>query len=233
MGRWASIRDLYIQATGDTPRAKHEAYSHLSEAERQLAGDVDVPELASIDESVTVTANTDYVNTSAIDFSVFAILDCFNVTDGIAMYPEPHGMTGRRLYLDTSGKPQSGQVTHYVRDGSRVYVRGTPSANTVLRVRVQRQMPGVTSSTIASADPVTPQQYDRALVHKAAELYFLLHPAENLVTDGERSVQQSSKHRDAYREIVAAHKPVRVEENRPRARTFRLSGFRATPRSRW
>lgn len=228
---WASLQYLFLQATGGTPRALHESWSHLSEAYRLLAAEIDVPELAAIDETVTVTAGNDYVDVSGIDYTVYAILDVFNKTAGTPMFPEPSGMTGRRLYLETTGKPAEGTLTHYQRDGSRLYVRGTAAVNTTLMVRVQRQMPDISAADSASA-PLTPQQYDRALVHKAAELYYLLHPDENSVSQGERSFQQSTKHRDAFDSLAARPKSPRVEEAAARVSRFRLDGFRLTPRSR-
>jgi hypothetical protein len=228
---WRTLRALYLQAVGATPRAALESWEHLSEAQRLVAAAIDVPELNSIDESLIVAPGADYVNVSSIDFSVYAVLDCFNVTDGIPMFPEPSGMTGRRAYLTTTGLPSEGTPTHYQRDGARLYVRGTPAVSTTLRVRVQRQMPDLSESSYDDL-PVTPQQYDRALVHKAAQLYFLLHPAENQVADGDRSIQQSSKHAQAFSELVGGVKPVRVEEDRAANNRFRLTNFRVAPRSR-
>jgi hypothetical protein len=228
---WAAVRLLYLQACGDTPRARLESWDHLAEAQRLLAASIDVPELNEIDDTVVVASGADYVTTSSIDYSVYAVLSCFNKTSGIPMYPEPSGMIGRRSYLQTTGKPAAGTITHYQRDGSRLYVRGTAEDDTTIQVRVQRQMPNL-SDADATGTPITPQHYDRAIVHKAAELYFLLHPNENQVTDGERSFQQSSKHRDAYRELATEPKSVRAEEDRPRQERFRLTHFRLAPRSR-
>lgn len=228
---WKALRDLAIQACGGTPRAENEMWSHLSEAHRLLASQLDVPELASIDTDVLITSGTDNVAVSTIDFSVFAILDCFNKTDRIPMFPEPFGMSGRRMYLEETGLPPAGSVTHYCRDGSKLYVRETPTEDTTIMVRVQRQMPDLSSADATSA-PITPQQYDRALVHKAAELYYLLHPNENVITDGQRTTQQSDKHSGAYDRLIQTPESVRAKENMARVGRFRLTGFRITPRSR-
>lgn len=228
---WGSIRQLYYQATGGTPRAINEAWSHLSEAHRVVASSVDVPELAGIDDEVIIPAGSDFVEISTIGLPVYAILDVFNKTDGIPMFPEPMGMTGRRTLLDTTGKPPVGALCNYQRDGSRLYVRGTAEVDTTLRVRVQRQLLDLTDADVLTT-PVTPQQFDRAIVHKAAELYYLLHPDENSISQGERSIQQSSKHRDAYGDLTAQPKSVRAEEAMARVSRFRLSGFRLSPRSR-
>lgn len=229
---WAALRTLFLQATGDTPLAQLESWDHLGEAHRLVAASLDLPELASIDESVTIASGDDSAAVSSINFDVFAILDVFNVTDGIPMFPEPGGMIGRRSYLEaTTGKPTEAALTHYQRDGANLYVRGTAAATTTLRIRVQRQMPNL-SSADAATSPITPQHYDRAIVHKAAELYFLLHPNENRVTEGERSWQQSSKHRDAYREMVSEVKSVRAEEARAHLGVYRLTGVRFAPRTR-
>lgn len=225
---WATIRDLYVQAAGDTPRGFQESWDHLAEAQRFVAAAVDVPELNAIDTDVSVTSGNDYVAISSFDYGVYAILDVFNVTDGVPMHPEPAGMMGRRAYLSTTGQPPAGSITHYQRDGARLYVRGTAAATTTLRVRFQRQMPDLSDSD-ASSVPITPQQYDRAIVHKAAELYYLLHPKENETGEGQLL---SSKHRAAYQELLSEPKSPRVDEDRPRQEVFRLSHFRPTPRSR-
>lgn len=228
---WNTLRELAIRACGGTPRAVDEAWSHLSEAHRLLASQLDVPELAAIATSVTLPANNESVAISTISSTVYAILDIYNVTDGIPMYPEPAGATGRRSFLTNTGLPYAGVPTHYVHDGTTLYVRGLPTQDTQLRVRYQRQMPDLSGADGSSA-PITPQQYDRALVHKAAELYFLLHPNENLLRDGDRTTQQSDKHGAAFDKLVGDPNSVRVEENMARVGRFRLSGFRMAPSSR-
>jgi hypothetical protein len=208
-----------------------EAWDHLGEAQRIVASMVDVPELSAIDTSVTVTSGNDYVEVSGLDYSVYAVFDVFNRTDSIPMYPEPSGMMGRRAYLESDGKPAANTLTHYQRDGSRIYVRGKAASDTTLQVRFQRQMPELSDADV-SGTPITPQQYDRAIVHKAAELYYLLHPSENEHREGERVTMMSSKHRQAFEELFSASKSPRVEEDRPRQEQFRLSNFRMAPRSR-
>lgn len=239
MPRWANIVKLYTQMAGDTPVAYQERHLHLADAQRLIAGEVDVPELAAIDASVTVLAGADYVETSGIDYSVYAVLDVFNVTEGIPMWPEPGGMTGRRMYLEqATAKPAVASLTHYQRDGTKLYVRGTAEGNTTIQVRVQRQMPDLVDADLLTGDPILPPQYDRALAHRAAGLYFLTHPRENRVTgtgeggEGEGGFMQSREHEGAANRLVAGVKSPRVEEDRARGERFRLSRFRAAPRSR-
>lgn len=228
---WADLRALYLQATDATPAAALESWSHLGEAQRALAGEIDVPELAAIDTTVVVVAGDDYVAVSNIDVTVFAIRDCFNMTERIPMYPEPAGMTGRRLYLSNDGKPDVAALTHYQRDGVRLYVRGTAAVDTTLRVRVQRQMPDLSASS-AGEEPITPAQYDRALVHKAAELYFLIHPRDNAAGGDGSGPRNSQEQERAYNKMVASQKSVPGEEAQAHSKVFRLSGFRPAPRSR-
>lgn len=237
MARWANILKLYVQMAGDTPVAYQERHLHLADAQRLIGGEVDVPELAAIDTSVTVLAGADYVETSSIDYSIYAVLDVFNVTEGIPMYPEPGGMTGRRMYLEqATAKPAVASLTHYQRDGTKIYVRGTAETNTTIQVRVQRQMPDLTDADLLTGDPILPQQYDRALAHRAAGLYFLTHPRENRATgegsEGADGFMQSQAHEGAASRLVAGVKSPRVEEDRARNERFRLSRFRAAPRSR-
>ena len=230
---WAQLRKLYLQGTGDQEAAREEAYTHLSQGYRDVATDprVKVPELMAIDSAVTVLADADSVAVSSIDFSVFAIANGFNVTDGVPIYPEPGGMIGRDGFLDTTGKPPSGNITHYMRDGALIYVRNTPTVNTTLRFRVMRQVPDITEADI-NASPLTPSQYDMAIVHAAVASYYALHPGEAVASEGERVVLLGQKHRgEVERILTERHQPM-AEEDRPRRETMRLRGYSTMPRSR-
>lgn len=219
---WAQIRQLYLQAAGDSEVAREETYLHLSEGYRDVASRVDVPELSAIDASVTVTATNDYVEVPTIDFQVYALLDVYNVTGNYPMYIEPAGMTGRNRFLSDSGKPPSGSVTHWQRDGTKIYVRNTPTVDTVLRLRVRQQTPTISASDLNSR-PITPPQYDMAIVSAAAENFYTLHPKLDQAPDGQQP--PSLKYRMAKEAKVAAPKDVRVEEDRAHAETMRLRGY--------
>jgi len=227
---WGQIRKHWLQIVGDNPAAVGESYDHLTEGYRSVAANhaVRVPELAAIDESLTATAGNDYVEMSGLDFDTYAILDVFNVTQGFPTEPEPGGMTGRRRYLDTTGKPPSGTITHYQRDGVRLYVRNTPSAETVLRVRVQRQVATVTAGDINSS-PLTPAQFDWAIIYYAASNFYSVHPR----IEGDPATNYATYYLNLAREKISERVDPRVEEDRPRREAFRVQGYQLGPRTRW
>ncbi len=233
MATWAQLRLLYVQGVGESPGAKEEAWTHLSNAYRDIATDprVNVPELNAIDTSVSITADTDVVTVATIDFSVFAILDGFNVTDGVPIRPEPAGMIGRNRFLETTGKPPSGNVTHYMRDGSSIYVRNMPSVATTLKFRIMRQVADVTAADVNSS-PLTPSQYDMAIVQSAISNYYALHPREAIATEGDRTVMLSQKSRQEVERILDQRRQPMAEEDRSRVGTTMLRGYSFSPRSR-
>ena len=226
---WGDLRRLYLSACKNQQAARTEAWDNLGEAHRLVSARLDLPELAEIDESVTVASGNDYVTMATVGFSVFAVFTVFNVTDGIIMRPEPSGMIGREALLEkTTGKPASGTLTHYQRDGVRLYVRGTAAANTQLRVRGKKRASDLSESDIANAPTTTPE-YDRAIVAKAAELFFLLHGDENTADAKGRTL--SDKFGEAFNSLLPLPESPRVAENLPRTEVIRLSGYNMSPRS--
>jgi len=222
---WAQIRQLFLQAAGDSEAAREELYLHLSEGYREVASRVEVPELAAIDSSVIVTALNDYVDVSTVDFEVYALLDVYNVTGNYPMYIEPAGMTGRNRFLSTGGQPPQGSVTNWQRDGARIWVRNTPTVDTTLRLRVRQQTPTITAAML-NGRPITPPQYDVAIVFAAAENYYNLHPKVDSTGGDGQQVILSQKYQTAKEAKLAAPKDVRVEEDRAHAESMRLRGYR-------
>lgn len=227
---WGQIRLHWKQIVGETSAAETEVYDHLTEGYRSVATNpaVRVPELAAIDESVTFTSGSDSFAMSGIDFDTYAILDVFNKTGGYPLEPEPGGMTGRRRYLDTTGKPPSGAVTHYQRDGVLLYVRNTPDTDTVLIIRVQRQVPAITAADLNSS-PLTPAQYDWPIIYAAASNFFSCHPR----IEGDPPLNYASYYSGLAKEKIGERVDPRVEEDRPRRAAFRVQGYSLMPRSRW
>jgi hypothetical protein len=226
---WAQIRRHFLQIVGDNAAGREECWLHLAEGQRDCASRVKVPELQAIDESVTVPSEMDRIAVTAIDFDVFAILDGFNVTDGREVHPEPGGMTGRRRFLTTTGKPPSGPITHYQRDGGDIYVRNTPSVDTVLRFRIRRQMPSLSDANLNDY-PLLPAEYHMAIVFGAAQNFYQTHPRKE-VLDGV-AIDYAEKYRVSKEEKLVAPAQSVVEEDRSRRETFRLRGYRLGPRSR-
>lgn len=223
---WAQIRQLYLQAAGNDPAARDEAYVHLSEGQRDIGLLIDLPEINSR-EQITVGAGNDFVFVESLT-PLFAVLDMTNITDGVPMFPEIGGMTGRRRYITSTGQPLSGPVTHYQRDGNRIWLRNTAAVNTTLEVRLQRQLDDVDEGSL-SDQPVPPTQYHMAIVYAAVEKFYLLHP--KIETVGDIPVSMSEKYKTAKIEAIASRKVATVEEDRPRRETMRLSGYRLSPRS--
>lgn len=226
---WGQIRQFFLQTVGEASSATTEAWDHISEGYRSVASNpaVRVAELAAVDDTLVVSSGSDSVSMSSVDFDTYAILDVFNKTDGYPLDPEPGGMTGRRRYLTTTSKPPSGKITHYVRDGSSLYVRNTPDADTTLRVRVQRQVPAITSSDINSS-PLTPAQLDWSIIWYAAANYFATHPK----IEGDPPLNFADYYLKMAREKIGERADPRVEEDRPQRGTFRVRGYSLSPRSR-
>lgn len=226
---WNLIRKLFLQAVGDNASAREEAWLHLTQALRLVTTDpaVDVPELAVIDDTFVITASTDFTEMASLDFDSFAILDVFNKTKGYPIDPEPGGMTGRRRYLDTTGKPPAGEVTHYVRDGTKLYVRSLPSENTTLIVRARRQVSALSDADL-NTSPITPEQYDWPIIYHAASNYFSVHPAA-----GEDGPDMAERFAARAKNQIGGLQNVRAVEDKPHRGTMRLRGYRLSPRTRF
>lgn len=221
---WAQLRLALLQGAGDSEAARAEAWLHLTEGYREVASRVPVPEMFTVDDGVIVPAGQDYVDVSVIDSDVYSIMDIFNVTGNFPIYPEPGGMTGRNRYLSDNGRPAAGAVTNYQRDGSRLWVRNTPSVATTLRVRLHQQTPQLDLS-MANDSPLTPDQYDMAILFSALENYFNLHPRIEKIESG-AMMSMSDKYRTSKEAKLAAPTPPRVEEDKGRNETMRLRGYR-------
>lgn len=231
MATWGQLRDLYLSAIGDNAAGREERWTHLTKGFRQVTvdPDVDIPELAAIDESLVIAAGADYAEMSGLDFTVFALLNVFNKTDGVPLNPEPGGMEGRARYLDTTGKPPSGAVTHYMRDGTKLYVRNTPSVETTLSVRARRQITALTDADISST-PLTPPQYDHAIVYFAVGSFYALHPKMS----GEGlPIREDERYNSMGKAEILRVKHPRQVEDKVRRETMRLRGYSMSPRSRW
>jgi hypothetical protein len=223
---WAQIRMAFLQAAGDSEQAREEAALHVSEGYREIAAGSDVPELAAIDSLVPVPAGVDYTDVAAVDFSVYALLDAYNVTGGYPLYPEPGGMTGRNRFMGTTGIPPLGTITNYQRDGGRIYWRNTPASDAQIRLRVRLQTPTITlAADTLNESPITPAQYDMAIVWAAAESYYTLHP-KNEVDGAQAPTPLSQKYRDAKQAKLSVVVNPRVEEDRAHSEVMRLRGYR-------
>jgi hypothetical protein len=204
----------------------NEAWDHLSEANRRVLSLVDVPELVTT-SNVTVTAGNDYADKPA---TCYHLLSVFNLADSFAMHPEPGGMLGRARYLTTTGKPPSGSATHFFEDGTRIYVRDTPSVNTSLQLRFRTAPAAITDADVDSS-PLTPDRYDWAFVHAALRNFYQTHPSLDLV-DGDSHIKLSDKAERALQAVLGEPRPDYAEVNKGVYHVMRLSGYNMSPRRR-
>lgn len=233
---FTDIRRFFLAATGDEDIARAEWPAHVSEGYRQVCARIEVPELQKV-EAATVLANTDNVSIPTFDASAYAILNIFNATEGFPLRPEPEGMLGRDRFLVKGtfpAKPPSGSVTNYIHDGTTLYVRYTPAADTVLQIRVRQQPPNV-GETEASAGtmPLTPDQYDWAIVHLAAANFFLVHPAKDAGQGEDDGTLLSQRHLDAAERVFTGAVSSVFKEEQPRYDGMRLRGRMLGPRTRF
>lgn len=234
MSTWGELRKKFLGAVGKRNSAEQEAWDHLSEGYRRVASQLDLPELRVPDATVTVALGDHYFD---YDCDAYAIRSIFNSTDGQPMHQESGGLAGYNRFLEASSagtpKPPSGTPTRYVRAGNRVYFRDRAARETIFVVQFDLQVPEITASNI-NEHPVTPAQYDLAIVYLAVRAYFLAHPDEDTSPEGQPS--PSRKMADAAEEILARSKdPVAIESKAERT-VVRVTGYRLLPRSagrRW
>lgn len=231
---FAQIRKFALEAMGGAEAAQEEVWDHISEGYRRVTihPAVEVPQLSSIEE-ITVTAGLDKVLRSVTATDAFAVQSIFNKTSGYPLYPDPGGMIGRERYLQTTGTPPSGSVTNYTLDGNYIYVRNVPTVDTVLRIRSIIQVEPITESNV-NDNPITPPQYDWAIVYAATANFYRIHPryaASN--ADGSPGPNLADQYDAQMNSVLAVTKPVEREQDRVRREVFTLAGYRAAPRSNW
>lgn len=226
---WAVLRKLFLDAVGGATAASDpDIWVYLDQGRQRVISSVEIPQLYETAD-FTVLAGNDYV---ALTSAVYHLSTVYNRTDGIPCHEEPDGMGGRNRQLQvTTGKPSTGSVTHWWRDGTKLFVRGTPSADTTLQIRYMKQ-PATLSDADLNAEPITPPQYDLAIVQGAVSAYLSLHPADNTVLDPERNLTRLQAAEQQFQAGVQRPKEVYREENKLRKESMRLSGYYVTPRSR-
>jgi hypothetical protein len=223
---WGLIRKFYIDGCSEETASINEAYSHLTEGYRRVCSLVDAPELV-ITTTTTIPADTDFI---ASPTDCYHILTVINLTDEYEMHPEPNGMLGRGRYIQSTGKPPSGSVTHYFPDGSRIYFRDTPSAITSIQLRY-RTNPAAVTEAMLDASPLTPDRFDWAIVHASVRNFYQAHPSLNAI-DGESHIALSDKAERALQAVLGEPRPAYAETNKSIYHTMRLSGYRMGARRR-
>lgn len=228
MSTWGELRKKYLSAVGKRTSAEQEAWDHLSEGYRRVASRLDLAELRVPDATVTVAADAHYFEH---DCDAYAIRSVFNSTDGQPMHQEHGGMAGYNRYLEPSSagtpKPPAGTPTRYVRVGNKVFFRDRAARETIFVIQFDFQVPAIVAADINN-HPVTPPQYDIAIVYLAVRSYFLAHPDEDTSPEGQPPPSQ--KLAAAADEILARSKdPVAIESKAERT-VVRAAGYRLLPR---
>ena len=232
---WEEIGELFTRAVGDSGMAEVEKWRHLTEGYRRVAShpEVEVPELTNPDSTYTITESVsgaeDWPDYFESDCNVYAIKSLYNETDGHPMYPDPGGGTGRERFLEAGGSPPRGSVHWWVREGSRIYVRDAPEADTTIRIRFKVQVPELTSAD-ATKHPLTPPQYEMAILHSALESYFAVHKPKS--QEGIPIVSVARDHGSQAESIIRRSIDPRAIEDRSRHQRIRLAGYRFSPMSR-
>lgn len=173
---WRELRSLFIRATGEQQNAIHESWDHLTFAYRDICARKELPELYQPDARTSTTASQDYIATDVDLYSIHSIVDLSN---GRHLEREPEGNQGRRMFIAaTTGMPPEGDPQFYVRSGNRIYLRPTPPDERELQL-VYRFHPAELAEADLDLYPITPPQYDEAILWLALYRFYLLHPHEN------------------------------------------------------
>lgn len=176
--QWGDILDLYTNGCldmGASPElVNKEKYTHATESIRRICAILELPELYMPDATFDTVANQDWV---LIDPDVYSIHSIQQQSTGLKLRPEPGGFRGRMRYYEAGQQrpPLSNACAFYVRKGTKLYLRDTPNAILTFSASFRFHPPPVTSADLAE-HPVTPQQYDMAIVKGAMGSYFDLHP---------------------------------------------------------
>lgn len=173
---WSDIFDLYMSGCGNTDAAVSERFVHITEGYRGVWGNVDdLPEKYITEATEDTIASQDYIE---MDPDVYSMHTVVNEDTGYKLQPEPGGFRGRSRYIEagTGMPPESDNPNYYVRKGNKLYLRDTPNQIVTLAMSFKAHAPAITSSTDITEHPITPNQYDMAIVRWAMGNYYLVHP---------------------------------------------------------
>lgn len=223
---WGRLRKYVVDACGESTAIINEVYDHLTEGYRRVCSLVDVPELV-ITTTTVIPIDQDYFEKAATAYHILSII---NLTDSYELHPEPSGMLGRGRYIQSTGKPPAGSITHFFPDGSRVYLRDTPSVETSLQVRYRTEPAAITEADLDSS-PITPERYDWAIIQAATRNYYQVHPDLNVAPEGTHQTLADKAER-ALQAVLAEPRPDYAEVNKGAYHVMRLSGYMMGPRRR-
>jgi hypothetical protein len=174
---WEDLFRLYEEMCGDTEDAIQEKNLHMDFGNKAVFKRADVPEEVVPNEEVATVASQDYVETSSLASTLYAILAITNKDDSRKLDPEPNGFRGRhRYYLDGTDKPPEGSPSYYIRKGTRIYLRDTPSAIGALIISYKFFPADLDDTLDLSLSPILPVHLHMAIPMRAAANYYEMHP---------------------------------------------------------
>lgn len=237
---WGEIRKRFVEACEGHDLANQRSWEHITEGYRMLLQRVDVPEAFVSEATVTVGSDAEtageFLDYVEVDPEVYHIDSVVDMTNGTPLTPEPSGMPGRDRFLDdldtgaTRVKPPNGAPVHWVRQGTRVYLRPCPTTAVKLVIRYRTQgFTGKITSAESAKHPVTPQQFDWPIVLFSAYSYYVSHPIADVTDEGTR-MARSAKFLQAAENAIRVPEQPKAEEEKSMFTSMRLAGFEVTPR---
>jgi hypothetical protein len=218
---WFQVRDMYERACDSSELAIHETWLHINYAYRRVCAVLELPELHVPDATVDTVANQDYIN---MDSDVYSIDWIQDQETARKLDPEPNGMRGRvRFFESGEARPALGVPQFYVRKGNKIYLRDTPDAIRTLNIGF-RFHPAEVDSSDETKHPITPPQYDMAMVKIAAGNYFELHPPTNAL-DGTLDFTRGQQLKQSGITDLSEPKSPAAEENLDRRQYLRQEGY--------
>lgn len=218
---WADAIDLYHNGCGHTDYSWKERFTHITEAYRGLCSVLEVPELYITGATQATVADQDYVD---MDPDVYNVHNVILKETALKLIPEPGGMRGRARYFETDQvrPPTSGSVSFYVRKGNKLFLRDTPNAIMTLIIDFRLHPPAITSLTTLTEHPITPPQYDMALVRWAMGSYFSIHPP---ISDRGLDLNHGPAIIEAAKGMLAEKRSPVAEENRDQQHYMTQRGY--------
>lgn len=215
------IERVYLRAAGESGDGHQERWDHINFAYRWLFGKLKVPEVNIPDATKQTVANQDWIE---VDNDLYAVGSIVNTTDGRKLDPERDGFRGRSRYIEAgTTMPPTGSPQFYIRQGNKIWLRDTPDAVYDLLVSFRFLPEWVDDKTDLSQHPITPGQYDMAIVYRALGSFFTMHPPMN--QDGQPDRGRAQELKQEARDIVGEMVSPADEENLDRRQYVRQAGY--------
>lgn len=186
---------------------------------RDLCAQIDVPELFQPDARQSTTANQDYID---IDCDVYYISSIVDLSTGQRLDEEPEGNMGRSKFLGTNGKPPTGSLRYWMRQGKRIYLRDTPGSVVELRLQYKVHPPEITNADWGKY-PMTPNQYDEAVLWLALSKFYSLHPPK--LPDGQNDYGRSDSLLQKAMLKIQSNEDIKAKEGKARNAYAQQPGY--------